>query len=117
MKRLLCLAVVAAFVAGLSLSHMAMGARKAPKVDICHVTASTRLDEGGTLYIGHVVNVSDNAVHAHLQHGDSLRFVDIDSLASPAQPDPLSWREVAELNGLHTGGCNCAVPYPVEPKS
>ena len=107
MKRLLVILCVVGFVVALPMSHLAFAA-KADKVDICHVTDS--LDGLGpdgnvTLIVGHVINVSGNAVDAHVAHGDSLVINDIDD--GPVIFG-LTWRQVAENNGLSTAGADCA---------
>ena len=77
MKRMLGWIVVAAMIAGLPLSHLALGARQ-EKVAVCHV------DEEG---VGRVINIAAPAVPAHLAHGDCL--------AADADVDP------------DTGACEC----------
>ena len=51
-------------------------AKPAPKVDICHVNgANTPLVDvvpGLTMYFGQVISVSENALPAHLAHGDAV---------------------------------------------
>jgi hypothetical protein len=49
------------------------------KVDVCHVlavndTIPNFLDTEMTIYYGKVINVSENAVYSHLEHGDSTAF-------------------------------------------
>jgi hypothetical protein len=80
MKRILGWFAVAAIIAGLPLSHLALGARQT-KVAICHVKGN------GT---GKVISVAEPAVPAHLAHGDCLA-VDADvaddgSCACPVAP-------------------------------
>ncbi len=109
MKRLIIVVCVAGLLAALPMSHLvAAGKGPAPKVDICHVTDSVDgLGAGGnvTLIVGHVINVSENAVDAHLAHGDSTVINDIDD--GPVIFG-LTWRQVAENLGLNTAGANCA---------
>lgn len=119
-KRLLGLFAVAAIVLVLTQSHsLSLAAKKkkaakkkgppaAAKVDICHATDSADLPDGGTLIVGHVINVSENAVDAHLNHGDSLSFSGLDDLG----PGGLPWGEVAESYGLNLAGANCAALLP-----
>lgn len=106
MKRLLVVLSVVGLLAALSFSHVAFaGKGPAPKVDICHATDSFDVPQNGfTLIVGHVINVSENAKAAHLAHGDSLVINDIDGPSIFG----LTWREVAENNGLNTDGANCA---------
>jgi len=105
MKRLIVVLLVAAFIIALPMSHSASAAKKA-KVDICHATDSFVVPSNGvTLIVGHVINVSESAVDAHLAHGDSLVINDIDD--GPVIYG-LTWRQVAENVGLSTAGANCA---------
>lgn len=113
MKRFIVVLCVVGLLAALTFSHEAFAGKKKPikvklpKVDICHITASTPLMIGGTLVIGHVINVSENAIPAHLDHGDVLDFDDIDN------PGPWeTWRELAEWYGLNTKGADCAAHLP-----
>ena len=79
MKRMLGWIIVAAMIAGLPLSHLAMGARQ-EKVAVCHI------DEEG---VGRVINIAAPAVPAHLAHGDCLAadaLVDGRSCECPAAP-------------------------------
>ena len=75
MKRLLALLCVVGFVVALPLAHSAF-AKPAAKVAICHVSsANDFVDFGGVkLFFGRQVEVSENAVAAHLAHGDSTDF-------------------------------------------
>ena len=116
MKRLIVVLCVAGLLAALSMSHLAFAGKpvnpneeKLAKVDICHATDSAALQSGGTLIVGHVINVSENAVDAHLAHGDSLEINDIDDEGPWAGH---SWRELAEWYGLNTAGANCAARLP-----
>ena len=106
MKRLIILVCVVALLVALPMSHMAFAAKKV-KVDICHVTDSVVVNLAGvSLVVGHVINVSENAVAAHLAHGDILAINDIDS-AGPFNPNQ-TWRDIADIWGLSTAGANCA---------
>ena len=63
MKRVLCFLALTAAVMAFPASHLLMSAGNAsPKVDVCHN--------------GQVINVSENAVEAHLQHGDCTADTD-----------------------------------------
>lgn len=104
MKRLLILLCVAGLLAAIPLSHSAF-AKKADKVLICHATDSAALLSGGILIVGHVIEVSENAVDAHLAHGDSL---DINSLDAEGPWAGHSWGELAEWYELRTKSANCA---------
>ena len=64
MRRAFALFSVLAILAMFPLSHV--WADKEKKVDICHITGNGS---------GHVINVSGNAIPAHLAHGDCLNFV------------------------------------------
>jgi hypothetical protein len=80
MKRLACLSAIAAFLLALPLLHLAHS-KPATKVDVCHVnSANDTLDLGdeGVYAFGRVISVSENAVPAHLNHGDSLAFFTFD---------------------------------------
>ena len=112
MKRLIVVLCVVGFIVALPMSHLAFAGKpegKPVKVDICHATDSAAMMSGGTLIIGHVINVSENAVDAHLAHGDSLEINDIDDEGPWAGH---SWRELAEWYELNTAGANCAARLP-----
>lgn len=106
MKRLLILLCVVGILAVFPLSHSAFaGKGPAPKVSICHVTGSVDIEANQwTLVVGHVITVSENAVDAHVAHGDTLQINDIDG---PSIFN-LTWRQVAENLGLSTAGADCA---------
>ncbi len=108
MKRLIILLCVVAFLVALPMSHMAFAKKAKVKVDICHATdfkVGLGADGNVTLIVGHVINVSENAVAAHLAHGDSTVINDIDS--GPVYKN-LTWRQVADNLGLDTTDANCA---------
>ena len=73
MKRTLALAVGAAFIIGMT--YGALSLRAGEKVKVCHVTGN------GT---AHVIEISENAVPAHLAHGDSV--LDADSELEHGDP-------------------------------
>jgi hypothetical protein len=108
MKRLIAVLCVVAFVVALPLSHVAAagkGKGPAPKVDICHATDAFDVPQNEfTVIVGHVITVSENAVDAHLAHGDSLVINDIEDDSGIFG---LTWRQVAENVGLSTAGANC----------
>lgn len=110
MKRLIVVLCVAGLLAALPMSHLAFAGKpegKPVKVDICHVTDSVVVNAAGvSLVVGHVINVSENAVDAHVAHGDILAINDIDS-AGPFNPLQ-SWRDIAVIWNLNTAGANCA---------
>lgn len=105
MKRFAILFCIVLFITALPMSHVAF-AKKADKVQICHATDSKDIEANQwTLIVGHVIEVSANAVDAHLAHGDSSAINDIDD--GPVIFG-LTWRQVAENLGLNTAGANCA---------
>ena len=64
MKQALKLAVGAAVIIAMTYVAPSLSfAEKADKVLVCHVTGNGK---------GHVIEISENAVKAHLEHGDSL---------------------------------------------
>ena len=113
MKRFIVVLCVVGLLAVLMFSHEAFAKKKAKKspvkVDICHATASTPLESGGTLIIGHVITVSENAVPAHLAHGDSTDFGGLDDEGAWAGH---TWGELAEWYGLDLTDTNCAARLP-----
>ncbi len=66
MKKLLTASVLLLVIAALPLSHLLMAGKE--KVVICHVTKSNFLFDSG-----HKINVSPNALEAHLNHGSSCQ--------------------------------------------
>jgi hypothetical protein len=63
MKRIFALAAGAALIIGMTMGAPSL--RAASKVRICHV-------EGQQSGRAHVIEISDNAILAHLGHGDSM---------------------------------------------
>jgi hypothetical protein len=63
MKRIFALAAGAALIVGMTMGTVNL--RAASRVHICHV-------EGQQSGRAHVIEISDNAIVAHLGHGDSL---------------------------------------------
>jgi hypothetical protein len=116
MKRLTVLLCLVGFIVALPLSHSAMAAKKKggppAKVEICHVTDSTLwpYNTAYTAVVGHMISVSENAVEAHLAHGDVL--VDFDSLRFFFPLDD-ELRQLAESVGLDTEGADCAALIPI----
>jgi hypothetical protein len=81
MKKTLALAVGAAVIIGTTYGALSLSARE--KVKVCHVTGNGR---------AHVIEISENAVPAHLAHGDSLAADDLehgDSCDVEATPPPV----------------------------
>jgi hypothetical protein len=104
MKRLIVVLCVVGFIVALPMSHLAF-AKKADKVLICHATDLFDVPQNQwTLVVGHVIEVSENALDAHLAHGDTTVINDIDDVSIFG----LTWRQVAENVGLSTAGANCA---------
>jgi hypothetical protein len=78
MKNLLYVSMAFAFASAM------VGAQAKPvldnnvKVDVCHIIAANDVIPFGPepvmLYFGKVISVSENAVDAHLAHGDSTSF-------------------------------------------
>ena len=86
----------------------------APKVEILHATDSAVVNaDGVSLVVGHVISVSENAVDAHLAHGDSLIVTaDLDD-AVGGWFGNMTWREVAEVWELNLNGAtNAAFVLP-----
>jgi hypothetical protein len=108
MKRLIILLCVLVFIVALPLSHAIAGKGPAPKVDICHATDSAVVNDAGvSLVVGHVINVSENAVAAHLAHGDTLAISGLDDGPGGWFGD-MTWGEIADVWGLNTTKANCA---------
>ena len=61
MKKKLALAVGVAFIVGMT--YGALSLRAGEKAKVCHVTGNGR---------AHVIEISVNAVPAHIAHGDSV---------------------------------------------
>lgn len=107
--------LIAGAIAGAALLAMAAPLMAAKpvlvKVDICHATDSFDvLANEFTLVIGHTINVSENALSAHLAHGD---FEYTENFGITDQPGGwfgnLTWRQIAENNGLNVSDeVNCA---------
>lgn len=76
MKRLLVVLCVVGLFAALPLSHLAFAAEPETKVAICHVNSAN--DVYQNVVFGHVIEVSEEAVPAHQEHGDNLRFIPLD---------------------------------------
>lgn len=106
--------LIAGAMAGAALLAMAapLMAEKPPevsKVEICHITDSWDIPAPNpfTTAIGQRISVSVNALPAHQAHGDFVYapLFEIDN-------DPiifgLTWRQVAENNGLDTTDAECA---------
>ena len=77
MKRMLVLLCVVAFLIALPMSH-AVFAGKAEKVAICHLNSANDvldLEPFGVIAFGKEVEVSENALDAHLAHGDSTQYL------------------------------------------
>ena len=96
MKRLLILLCVVGFLTALPLSHVAVAKKPKPvKVEICHATDSVELPGIGFI-TGHVISVSENALDAHLAHGDAELYFPIDEFSI-----------FVEQLGLNTVGADC----------
>jgi hypothetical protein len=110
MKRLLILLCVVLFLAALPMSHLAFAGKpeeKPAKVLVCHITG---LNEAGTRLVGHVIDISENALPAHCAHGDhnpvnpdkvkgdpcSRRLVGAVALCDGERPVPPPWYEQPE---------------------
>ena len=109
MKHLIVVLCVVGFIVALPTSHVAF-AKKADKVLICHVTDMFDIPQNEfTLVVGHVIEVSSNALEAHLAHGDILNP---DPVLNDIDYGPvifgLTWRQIAENVGLNTAGADCA---------
>ena len=78
MKRFLIFGLMAVVIAAIPLSHT-LKAGPPEKISICHLNdANDMIDLGffGTLMFGRVINVSENAWQDHMEHGDSMYFLD-----------------------------------------
>jgi len=84
MKKLLFVSLAFAFILAMSVPQ-AMA--KGEKVDICHIIEANDVIPFGPapvlLYFGKVISVSENAVDAHLDHGDSIHFWSGEVAAGP----------------------------------
>ena len=119
MRRLTVLSCLAGIILTLPLSQSAMAAKKKnkgtppAKVKICHVTDSAPWPYDTTprymAVVGHIISVSENALEAHLAHGDVL--VDLDSPLFFLLND--EFRARAESVGLNTKGADCGVLIPI----
>jgi len=117
MKRMLILLCLVGLIVAVPLSHSAFAAKKKKakkkdpnvKVSICHATDSFDVPTNGwTQIVGHVITVSENAVDAHLAHGDSTVINSLDDSCIFG----LTWGQVAENNGLDMAGVNCSAFVP-----
>lgn len=102
MKRLLILLCVAGLLAALPMSHLALADKpeeKPAKVLICHLNGANPMVDGNWwLVFGRVIEVAESAVPAHLAHGDSLDFFEVDE----------EFRAYVESFGYHLPNANCA---------
>ena len=69
MRRLLTALAVLGFLAALPLMHLALAAPMDKEL-VCHIDGVDPIDP--TILTAHVIDVSGNAVAAHLAHGDVL---------------------------------------------
>jgi len=49
-------------------------AKKPAKVQICHVNSANDVEGLSPFVFGRVIEVSQNAVKAHMKHGDSMNY-------------------------------------------
>jgi hypothetical protein len=103
MKRVLFVVCVVAFLAALPASHFALANGPAAKVFICHVNSANGVGidpaSGDPVFFGRVIEVSENAIAAHLaQHGDSTEFVTFDKA-------DYDWIEAAYQVQLKNANC------------
>ena len=70
----------------------------AAKSQVCHVTGQANDDLFGFVLFGRVVEVNDNSVDAHLDHGDNLNFFDMDA-------DLRAWAEAFYKISLPNANC------------
>lgn len=68
MNKVIAIITVIAFIVAIPVSNNLMAGKEA-KVKVCHITAEGEW-RGANGYIGHVIEVSENAVKAHCSHGD-----------------------------------------------
>jgi hypothetical protein len=108
MKKLMV--VLALLALAMLVSEIAVAA-PADKVDVCHL-------EGNGSY--HLINVSENALPAHLAHGDALPgdpvpgmpgYVFDDACNAVAEPI-LVWSSVMNFSGTGWGGWSCPPDHP-----
>ncbi len=111
MKRLAVVLCVVGLLAALPLSQSLQAKPpegKPVKVDVLHRTDSAVVNAAGvSLIVGHMISVSENAVAAHLAHGDSLGAAPLDD-AIGGWFGAMTWRQVADIWGLSTAGATHA---------
>ncbi len=110
--------LIAGAVAGAALLIMAapLMAAKLPKVEICHVIDSFDIPAPNpwTTVVGRWINVNENSLPGHLGHGDFLWTDGIEGTGVKNDIDygpvifGLTWRQIAENNGLDTTDAECA---------
>jgi hypothetical protein len=104
MKKLLFVCLALVFVLAM---FVPQGMAKNEKIEFCHATDFFDVPQNEwTLIVGHVIEVSIKALPAHFAHGDFV-YEDkyhIDELAIFG----LTWRQVAENNGLDLEGVDCS---------
>jgi hypothetical protein len=99
MKRLFIPLLVAGFMLAVPMSS-ALHAARAEKVNICHVNSANDVLDLGDLRIvfGRQIEVSENALAAHEEHGDSTKFVSMDA-------DFRDW--VEQFYGIDLANADC----------
>lgn len=99
MKRLQVTLCLAGLILALPVSY-SLHAAPANKVKICHVNSSSDvLDFGGLIVVfGREIEVSEHALAAHEEHGDSTEFGSMDA-------DFKEWIE--QFHGIDLGNANC----------
>lgn len=108
MKRLLVILTVVALVVALPTLQAKPSGERPVKVDVLHATDSAVVNPAGVvLIVGHVINVSENAVDAHLAHGDSLVVTNELGDAGPFNPNQ-TWADIAAIFGLNMAGATHA---------
>jgi len=105
MKKLLFVSLASAFVLAMFVPQTMAGekvkAEEKVKVDVCHIIAANDVIQFGPveLYFGKMNSISENAVDAHLGHGDFTSFWGGDVAAGPIN----AFREA----GAHLPAANC----------
>ena len=111
MKSVIAKFTLAVLVIGLPLTHSVLA--KANKVEVWHATDSIITVYLGTTFdviMGHVIEVSENSINAHLGHSDVLYSATNDIDYAPVivvNGVPWSWRDIAIFNGLNLSGVDC----------
>ena len=100
MKRFLVLLAMVAMLLAAPMAHLASAKPIKKKVDICHVNSANDIilvPKRGLVAFGKVISVSENAVPAHVAHGDSAVFFSL--------PLDEELRDLAKFLGIKNADC------------